>query len=169
MANYVPARFTIQGAPDAIDEFVSLVRGTPDPMPRWKRWLGYRPFDTMAFDLESIVPIPSELLNDREAMWRWMSEHWGVNRNVAETRFDRIAPGRAVLCFHSAYAMPSQALRVLATRIDPNLVIEGAYADPGNEYAGRIRITGGAMMETEEPFTREIYREVTGEDLDPDW
>ena len=169
MSNYVPARFVIRGKPEAIDHLIALVRGEAHVVPWWKRWLGHRAPEPMAFDLEAIVPIPTALLADREAMGRWMGEHWGVNRNVAETRFDRIAPDHAVLYFHSAYAMPSEALSVLATRIDPSLVLQGVYADPGNEYAGRITIAGGAMTETIEPFTRAIYREVTGEELDPDW
>lgn len=157
MPNWCHNKLTVTGRPADVDEFVDLVAADNHGQKIDVTWQDEPVTVNQPLTFEKIVPgRPGE-----DGDWYgWSVRCWGTKWDAnfgapfvalgteppgEEGRTPVIEPGRAFYAFETAWSPPVEAFEQAARRWDM-LKFELEFAEPGNDYAGRVTWEGGMRV-----------------------
>jgi hypothetical protein len=145
MPNYCDNTLTVSGEPQVLREFKHAVRAVEvDP------YTGRRP----VLDFDRLVPMPSELLENRAEVqpgcvpgwYSWRVENWGTKWNAQAPRLSgTLKSGDLRYRFLTAWTPPYEWLQTVAPTY-PSLTFHLRYQEEMGHFEGDARWEGGKLV-----------------------
>jgi hypothetical protein len=125
MPNWCENVLTVTGDEEALERFCSAAQ------------------DREVLSLQALVPVVALSPLHPNA---WRTASWGTKWDVLDPEVEA-SEGVAMYSFHSAWAPPLEAVRVVASRY-PALRFELCWCEGGEDIAGMVRFTAGRLVES---------------------